>query len=156
MSKVKGYVGSVKIDDSGNVVRTDLDKEEAEEIANALKFNVQKGNEEARELGFSKMHGFAMFGSEKSLAFMKNKALLVRTKEADWQELFVMYTYIKSWLAGGIALIAISIVMFILAIFTSALDYFAPEPRLYLPSILLLIGVFMVGLSKTRFSYRLE
>ncbi|MBW9141673.1 MAG: hypothetical protein K1T65_08350, partial [Candidatus Aramenus sp.] len=59
-------------------------------------------------------------------------------------------------LAGGIALIAISIIMFFLAIFTSALDYFAPEPRLYLPSILLLIGVFMVGLSKTRFSYRLE
>ncbi len=156
MSKVKGYVGSVKIDDSGSVVWTDLDKEDAEEIAKILKFNVQKGNEEARELGFSKMHGFAMFGSENSLTFMKNKALLVRTKEADWQDLFVMYTYIKSWLAGGIALIAISIIMFFLAIFTSALDYFAPEPRLYLPSILLLIGVFMVGLSKTRFSYRLE
>ncbi len=151
--KIKGYLGHVKVDNQGNVKESDI--ENAKDIAEILKNNIQKGNEEAKELGFSKINGFAMFGSQKSLAFMKNEAVLVDTRKADWEELFVKYTFIKSWLAGGIVLTVLSIIMYYLAIFTSYLDYFAPEPRLYLPTIILLIGVFMLALSKSKYSYRL-
>ncbi|ARM74803.1 hypothetical protein [Acidianus manzaensis] len=152
--KIKGYLGSVEVDNNGNVKKSDID--EADKIAEIIKANVEKGNQEAKELGFSKLNGFAMLGSSKSLTFMKNKALIVDTHKADWQDLFVTYTYIKSWLAGGIALLAISIIWYIIAFTTPYLDYFAPEPRVYTPTILLLIGIFMTALSKTRYSYRLE
>lgn len=152
--KIKGYIGHVKIDTQGNVKESDI--ENANDVAEILKNNIQKGNEEAKELGFSKINGFAMLGSQKSLAFMKNEAVLVDTKKADWEELFVKYTFIKSWLVGGIVLTVLSIIMYYLAIFTSYLDYFAPEPRLYAPTIILLIGIFMLALSKSKYSYRLE
>jgi roadblock/LC7 domain-containing protein len=152
--KLKGYIGHVKIDDKGHVKESDVGN--AEDIASILERNVEKGNEEAKELGFSKLNGFAMFGSQKSITFMKNEAILVDTKKADWEDIFVRYTFIKSWLAGGIILVALSIIMFYLAIFTSYLDYFAPEPRLYTPTIILLIGVFMLALSKSKYGYRLD
>lgn len=66
-----------------------------EKINDIIKYNVAKGNEEAKELGFSRLNRFVMIGSSKSLTFMKNKAFVDTTK-ADWQELFVTYTYIKS------------------------------------------------------------
>ncbi|AWR95813.1 DUF2173 family protein [Acidianus brierleyi] len=152
--KIKGYLGHVKVDNQGNVKESDI--ENAKDVAEILRNNIQKGNEEAKELGFSKINGFAMFGSQKSLAFMKNEAVLVDTKKADWEELFVKYTFIKSWLVGGIVLTVLSIIMYYLAIFTNYLDYFAPEPRLYAPTIILLIGIFMLALSKSKYSYRLE
>ncbi|AWR96324.1 DUF2173 family protein [Acidianus sulfidivorans JP7] len=152
--KIKGYLGSVELDQNKNVKRADID--DANKIAEIVKANIEKGNEEAKELGFSKLNGFAMIGSSKSIAFMKNKAVIVDTNKADWQDLFVTYTYIKSWLVGGIILLAISVIWYILAFTTSYLDYFAPEPRVYIPTILLLIGIFMTALSKTRYSYRLE
>ncbi len=151
--KVKGYIGHVKINNEGKVIESNVDN--AEEIAKILKINVEKGNQEAKELGFNKMNGFAMFGSSKSLTFMKDTALVVDSKKADWQELFSTYTYIKSWLIGGIALLVISLILYYLAIFTSYMNYFAPEPRYYTPTILLLISVFMIVLSKSKYSYRL-
>jgi hypothetical protein len=153
MRRVKGYIGHVKIDKEGKVVESNVNN--AEEIAKILKFNIEKGNQEAKELGFNKINGFAMFGSTKSLTFMKDTALLVDNKKADWQELFTTYTYIKSWLIGGIALLVLSLILYYLAIFTSYMDYFAPEPRFYTPTILLLISIFMIVLSKSKYSYRL-
>jgi hypothetical protein len=120
-----------------------------------MKFNVEKGNQEARELGFSKLNGFAMMGSVKSLTFMKNEAIMVETEKADWQELFVHYVYMKGWLALGITLVILSMILYYMAFFTSYLDYFANLPRLYLPTILLIVGLIMIPSSKTRFSYRL-
>ena len=61
-------------------------------IAEYISFNVKKGNEEAKELGFNKLHGFAMFGSDNSLAFMKNLALVVDTDKTDFNDLFT-YLY---------------------------------------------------------------
>lgn len=154
MSKLKGYIGELELDEKGNVKKSNLDN--AQTLAEILKFNVNKGNEEAKELGFSKLHGFAMIGSDKSITFMKNKAYVVETSKADWQQIFVTYTFIKSWCAGGVALFIISIIWFALALTTPYLNYFAPEPKFYIPTLLLLISIFMMSLSKSRFSYRLE
>lgn len=38
--------------------------ENPKEWAEIIKFNVKKGNEEARELGFGHMNGFAMIGKD--------------------------------------------------------------------------------------------
>ena len=84
--KIKGYIGHVKINDQGKVEESNM--ENAEKIAEFISFNVKKGNEEAKELGFNKLHGFAMFGSDKSLAFMKNLALVVDTDKTDFNDLF--------------------------------------------------------------------
>ncbi|BCS92298.1 hypothetical protein L3N51_01234 [Metallosphaera sp. J1] len=150
--KIKGYLGHVKVDEKWNVVEK---VNVSEELAGILKFNVEKGNEEARELGFKRMNGFAMMGSKKSLAFMKGEAIMVETSKADWQELFVHYVYMKGWLALGIALLVLSVVLYYMGFATPYLDYFAPLPRLYLPTILLLISLIMIPSSKTRYTYRL-
>ncbi|EZQ10578.1 MULTISPECIES: DUF2173 family protein [Acidianus] len=151
--KTKGYLGHVRISPEGRVVESDVSN--SEEIAKVIKFNIEKGNEEAKELGFSKLNGFAMIGSDKSLAFMKNLAVLVDNQKVDWQELFVEYVYNKVWIAIGSILVIISVILYYLAIFTPFMNYFAPEPRLYLPTILILVGVIFLGMSRTKFSYRL-
>lgn len=154
MSKLKGYIGEVELDEKGNIKRSNVDK--ADKIAEIVKFNVNKGNEEAKELGFSKLNGFVMIGADKSITFMKNKAYIIDTNRADWQQIFVNYTFIKAWCAGGVALLVISILWLALAIMTPYLNYFAPEPKFYIPILTLLISIFMISLSKSRFSYRLD
>ncbi|MEM0264310.1 MAG: hypothetical protein QXQ01_08190 [Saccharolobus sp.] len=52
--KIKGYIGHVKINDQGKVEESNI--ENAEKIAEFISFNVKKGNEEAKELGFNKLH----------------------------------------------------------------------------------------------------
>ncbi|AWR99228.1 hypothetical protein [Metallosphaera hakonensis] len=150
--KIKGYLGHIKVDDQWKVV----EKVNVEDrLAEILKFNVEKGNQEARELGFKKMNGFAMMGSKRSLAFMKGEAVVVETSKADWQELFVHYVYMKGWLILGVVLLALSIALYYMSFATTYLDYFAPLPRLYLPTILLIISLIMIPSSKTRYTYRL-
>ncbi|MFP3204850.1 MAG: hypothetical protein RXS23_05405 [Metallosphaera yellowstonensis] len=150
--KIRGYIGHVRVDDNWRVVEK---VNVPDQLAEILKFNVEKGNQEARELGFSKLNGFAMMGSVKSLTFMKNEAIMVETEKADWQELFVHYVYMKGWLALGITLVILSMILYYMALFTSYLDYFANLPRLFLPTILLIVGLIMIPSSKTKFSYRL-
>ncbi|AEB95887.1 hypothetical protein [Metallosphaera cuprina] len=150
--KIKGYLGHIKVNDKGEVIeKVSVD----EKLADILKYNIEKGNQEAKELGFSKMNGFAMMGSKKSLAFMKGEAILVETSKADWQELFVHYVYLKGWLALGIVLLILSIALYYMALATAYLDYFAPLPRLYVPTLILIISLIMILSSKTRFAYRL-
>lgn len=150
--KIKGYLGHIKVNDKGEVIeKVSVD----EKLADILKYNIEKGNQEAKELGFSKMNGFAMMGSKKSLAFMKGEAILVETSKADWQELFVHYVYLKGWLALGIVLLILSIALYYMALATTYLDYFAPLPRLFVPTLILIISLIMIPSSKTRFAYRL-
>ena len=153
VKKLKGYYGYVKIDEQGNAVQAE-NVENKEEWAKVISYNLKKGNEEAKELGFNKMNGFAMFGSNYSLTFMKDLGVIVNTKEADWQELFTYYTYSLSVLITGIVITAISIVLFGLA-FTPYMDWLAPEPRFYLPSILIIVGIVFLFSSKSSMAYRL-
>lgn len=151
--KLKGYYGHVVVNDKGEAVQAE-NVEEKDKWAKVISFNVKKGNEEARELGFSRMNGFAMFGSNYSLAFMKGLGVVVKTKEADWQELFTYYTYSMTILISGIIVTIISFILFGLA-FTPVMSGLAPEPRFYGPAILLLIGVVLLASSKSSMSYRL-
>ncbi|MEM3204472.1 MAG: hypothetical protein QW232_09705 [Saccharolobus sp.] len=152
--KIKGYIGHVKINDQGKVEESNM--ENAEKIAEFISFNVKKGNEEAKELGFNKLHGFAMFGSDNSLAFMKNLALVVDTDKTDFNDLFTYYTFNKSFCVTGVALVIISIILFYFALFTALMNFIAPEPRLYIPSLVIIIGVIFLAISRTRLAYRLE
>lgn len=152
VNKLKGYYGHIAIDENGKVIESNL--ENPEEWANVLTFNVKKGNEEAKELGFNRMNGFAMFGSNYSLAFMKNMGVVVDTRKADWQELFTFYTYSVSVLIVGIVITAISIILFGLA-FTPYMNWIAPEPRFYFPILLLIIGIVFLVASKSSMAYRL-
>ena len=151
---VKGYVGHIKMSKDGRVVESN-NVENPEKLAQVLDFDVKKGNEEARELGFGRMHGFAIIGEKKSLTFMKGEALIVETDKADWQELFLHYVYNKGYIVVGAVLLVLTALILYLDIFTSAMDWLAPEPRYYIPTILALIGVFFLGVSKTSLSYRL-
>lgn len=155
MVKLKGYIGHLKINDQGKIEES-VNVDNAEKLAEILMFNVKKGNEEAKELGFNKMHGFAMIGSNKSLAFMKAMALIVDTEKTDWQDLFIYYTYNKSFIVTGAILVIISVLLFYMALLTNMLNFLAPEPRLYIPSILIIIGVIFLAISKSSLSYRLE
>ncbi|QKR00080.1 hypothetical protein GWK48_06560 [Metallosphaera tengchongensis] len=150
--KIKGYLGHIKVDNNWDINEK---VNVPDELLSILKFNVEKGNQEAKELGFNRMNGFAMMGSKKSLAFMKGEVVMVETDKADWQELFVHYVYMKGWLALGIGILILSIILYYLSLDTSLLDYFAPLPRLFVPTILLLISLVMIPASKTRYTYRL-
>lgn len=150
---IKGFYGYVAIDDNGKVTQS-KNVDNPDEWAEVLSFNTKKGNEEAKEMGFNRMNGFAMIGSNYSLAFMKGLGVIVDTKKADWQELFTYYTYSWSILIAGIVVTAISIILFGLA-FTPYMSWLAPEPRFYLPSILIIIGVILLASSKSSLAYRL-
>lgn len=157
---MKGYVGHIKLDDQGNVIES-KGVDNPNDWAEVIKFNVKKGNEEARELGFGKMNGFAMIGKDYSLTFMKNGAYIVKTNEADWHEIFVKYTYSYTTLIVGLFLTILSIIIFIID-FTPAINYIpyfnqmAPEPRIYIPTILIILGVIVLAASKSKFNYRLD
>lgn len=151
---VKGYVGHIKIGKNGKVVESN-NVENPERLAQVLDFDVKKGNEEAKELGFRKMHGFAIIGERKSLTFMKGEAIIVETDKADWQELFLHYVYDKGFIAVGAVLLVLAAVIFSIDVFTTAMEWLAPEPRYYIPLLMALIGVFFLGVSKTSLSYRL-
>ncbi|QIW24561.1 hypothetical protein EWF20_10745 [Sulfolobus sp. S-194] len=153
VEEIKGYKGHIALNEEGKVIQA-KNLENEEEWANVLKFNVEKGNEEAKELGFNKMNGFAMIGSNYSLAFMKGLGVVVDTRKADWQELFIYYTYSWSVLITGIVITALSIILFGLA-FTSYMSWLAPEPRFYLPAILLIVGIVFLAASKSSMAYRL-
>jgi len=153
VKKLKGYYGYVKIDEQGNAVQAE-NVENKEEWARVISSNLKKGNEETKELGFSRMNGFAMFGSNYSLAFMKDLGVIVNTKEADWQELFTYYTYSLSLLIIGIVITAISIVLYGLA-FTPYMNWLAPEPRYFIPTMLIIAGIVFLFSSKSSMAYRL-
>lgn len=156
----KGYVGHIKFDDQGNVIES-KNVENPKEWAEIIKFNVKKGNEEARELGLGRMNGFAMIGKDYSLTFMKNGAYLVKTREVDWHDLFVKYTYSYTTLITGLFLTILSIIIFLIDV-TPAINYIpyfnqlAPEPKFFIPILILLVGVVLLGISKSKFNYRLE
>ncbi len=155
IDKLKGYVGHIKIDEQGRIV-------ESKNIANPAKLaeivnvNLKKGNEEARELGFKRMNGFAMFGEKESLAFMKGLGVVVDSEKVDWQDLFVYYTFNVAFCATGVILTVFSLILFYIAIFTKFMYFLAPEPRFYIPTILIIIGVFFLAISKSKLAYRLE
>ncbi|MEM0264309.1 MAG: hypothetical protein QXQ01_08185 [Saccharolobus sp.] len=54
------------------------------------------------------------------------------------------------------ALVIISIILFYFALFTALMNFIAPEPRLYIPSLVIIIGVIFLAISRTRLAYRLE
>ncbi|BFH72345.1 hypothetical protein SJAV_02890 [Sulfurisphaera javensis] len=151
--EIKGYYGHIAVDENGNVTNS-KNIDNPEEWAKVVSFNVKKGNEEAKELGFNKMNGFAMIGRDYTLTFMKGLGVVVDTKKADWQELFTYYTYSWSILITGIIITALSIILFGLA-FTPYMSWLAPEPRFYLPSILVIVGIMLLVASKSSMAYRL-
>nr|WP_276321728.1 hypothetical protein [Saccharolobus shibatae] len=152
---MKGYVGHIKINEEGKIEESS-NIDYPSKLVDIIKFNLKKGNEEAKELGFNKINGFAMFGSDKSLTFMKGLAIVVDNEKADWQDLFTYYTYNKTFIITGVVLVILSILLFYYGLLTSVFNFMAPEPRIYIPTILLLIGVIFLALSKSTFSYRLE
>ncbi|AAK42762.1 hypothetical protein SULI_02270 [Saccharolobus solfataricus] len=155
VKKLKGYEGHVKIDENGEIEESS-NIENLSKLVELIKFNLKKGNEEAKQLGFNKLNGFAMFGSNKSLTFMKGLAIVVDNDKADWQDLFTYYTYNKTFIITGGVLVLLSILLFYYGLLTPMFNFMAPEPRIYIPTILLLIGVIFLILSKSTFSYRLE
>ncbi|WP_338604320.1 hypothetical protein V6M85_06175 [Sulfolobus tengchongensis] len=155
VKKLKGYMGHIKINSEGRIEESS-NVENVSKLAEIILFNLKKGNEEARELGFNRLNGFAMFGSNRSITFMKGIGVIVDNEKADWQELFTYYTYNSSFIITGVILIALSAILFYFGLLTSALNFLAPEPRLYIPLILIIIGVTFLALSKTTLSYRLE
>ncbi|MCH4816079.1 MAG: hypothetical protein QXY87_12615 [Saccharolobus sp.] len=155
IKKLKGYVGHIKINEEGKIEESS-NIDYPSKLVDIIKFNLKKGNEEAKELGFNKINGFAMFGSDKSLTFMKGLAIVVDNEKADWQDLFTYYTYNKTFIITGVVLVILSILLFYYGLLTSVFNFMAPEPRIYIPTILLLIGVIFLALSKSTFSYRLE
>ncbi|ACP36768.1 conserved hypothetical protein [Sulfolobus islandicus Y.G.57.14] len=155
IKKLKGYIGHIKINEEGKIEESS-NIDYPSKLVDIIKFNLKKGNEEAKELGFNKINGFAMFGSGKSLTFMKGLCIIVDNKKADWQDLFTYYTYNKTFIITGVVLVILSILLFYYGLLTSVFDFIAPEPRIYIPTILLLIGVIFLALSKSTFSYRLE
>ncbi|QXJ31304.1 hypothetical protein [Saccharolobus shibatae] len=155
IKKLKGYVGHIKINEEGKIEESS-NIDYSSKLVDIIKFNLKKGNEEAKELGFNKINGFAMFGSDKSLTFMKGLAIVVDNEKADWQDLFTYYTYNKTFIITGVVLVILSILLFYYGLLTSVFNFMAPEPRIYIPTILLLIGVIFLALSKSTFSYRLE
>ena len=156
---MRGVHGYIKINEEGKVVESQ-NVENPELWAEIITYNVKKGNEEARELGFGRMNGFAMIGKEYSLTFMKGGAYIVKTNEVNWQELFVKYTYSYSVLIAGIILTALAIIFFGLDFspLIKSIPYvnsLAPEPRIYIPMILIIIGVLLLASSRSKFNYRL-
>jgi hypothetical protein len=157
---MRGVHGYIKINDEGKVIESQ-NVENPEQWAEIITYNVKKGNEEARELGFGRMNGFAMIGKEYSLTFMKGGAYIVKTNEVNWQELFIKYTYSMTTLIAGIVLTALAILFFIIDLtpLVNSIPYvnsLAPEPRFYIPSILIIIGVILLATSKSKFNYRLS
>ncbi|MEM0363936.1 MAG: hypothetical protein QXV69_04820 [Sulfolobaceae archaeon] len=152
--KVPGYVGHLTIKE-GNVLES-RGIEDPEAIKNIILENLKIGNEQANELGFNKLRAFIMIGGERSLIFMKNTALVVDNSKTDWHNVFLTYTFYKSWCVGGVISLFISFVLFYLVIFTNVFNWLAPEPRFYLPTLFLLLGIFGLAVSKTRLAYRLD
>lgn len=150
---MKGYVGHVKLKD-GKVVEKDI--EDAEKIAEIIQPNLKKGQEEAEELGFKKLHGFVMIGQECSLAVMKDEAVVVKTMSADWQEVFRYFTYFKGYLLGGVAILILATLFGIFAFATPDLDYFNVTPKIFITLLLYIIGGVTVAMSKSKWSYRLD
>ncbi|BBD73145.1 hypothetical protein HS1genome_1534 [Sulfodiicoccus acidiphilus] len=128
--------------------------ERAEELASLLKEDCQVGEREAIELGFRKLNGFVILGEKRSIAFAKNVAVIVDNSFVTWDELFVHYGLDRTYLTVGAVLTGLSLMLFYLALGTSLLDYFAPEPRLYTPILMLLLGLTFLGISKSRPKYR--
>ncbi len=155
IKKLKGYIGHIKINEEGKIEESS-NIDYPSKLVDIIKFNLKKGNEEAKELGFNKINGFAMFGSGKSLTFMKGLCIIVDNEKADWQDLFTYYTYNKTFIITGVVLVILSILLFYYGLLNSVFNFIAPEPRIYIPTILLLIGVIFLALSKSTFSYRLE
>lgn len=154
LQRLKGYVGHVEIDESGNVKESENVKD-AKALAEILAFNVRKGNEEAKELGFSRMSGFAMIGENRSLAFMKGLGVIVETDKADWQELFTFYTYVKSFLIGGISLIVLGVILIVLWLTTPPFSTFATDAKVYITILTFLVGSVLLAASKSSMAYRL-
>ncbi|QGA53247.1 hypothetical protein GFS03_00855 [Sulfolobus sp. E5-1-F] len=155
IKKLKGYIGHVKINEEGKIEESS-NIEDPSKLVDVIKFNLKKGNEEAKELGFNKINGFAMFGNDKSLTFMRGLAIIIDNEKADWQDLFTYYTYTKAFIITGAVLVVLSILLFYYSLFTPIFNFMAPEPRIYIPTLLLIIGVIFLALSKSTFSYRLE
>jgi len=152
--KIPGYVGHVVIKE-GKVVES-KGVENAELVRDIVLENLRIGNEQANELGFNKLRSFIMIGGEKSLVFMKDTALVVENSKTDWHSVFLTYTFHKSWCIGGVVSLLISFILFYLVLFTTTFSWLAPEPRFYLPTLFLLIGIFGLAVSRTRLAYRLD
>lgn len=152
--KILGYKGHITIRENRIIEARGV--EDAETLKDIIITNIEKGNRDAKELGFNKLRGFIMFGEESSLVFMKDTALIVDTKKTDWQNVFTTYTYYKSWCVGGIVSLLLSFIFFYIVLFTNILNWLAPEPRFYIPTILLIIGIFGLSVAKTKLAYRLD
>jgi|ECHhosMinimDraft_1075155.scaffolds.fasta_scaffold00526_1 hypothetical protein len=152
MVRLRGLVGRVKFQGL-KVISSDL--QEGEEIVKFINQEIEELQDAARELGFGKLNGFSIFGEERSLSVMKGEALLVDTDRADWQQLFGHFTYWKGYCVLGVILIFLASILSYIAFFTGLLDYFAPEPRAYLPALLYLIGAGLLTVAKSRWAYRL-
>ncbi|TRM80189.1 hypothetical protein DJ524_08440, partial [Sulfolobus sp. D5] len=124
IDKLKGYVGHIKIDEQGKIIES-RNVENPAKLAEVINFNLKRGNEEARELGFNKMNGFAIFGEKESLVFMKGLGVVVDSQKVDWQDVFTYYTFNVAFCATGVVLTVLSLILFYIAIFTNFMYFLA-------------------------------
>ncbi|BBG24791.1 hypothetical protein [Sulfuracidifex tepidarius] len=152
--KGKGILGEVQVE-NGSVKGTQGDVRNPEEIAKIVQGNIEKGMQEARDLGFSAIHGFAMIGSERSIAFMKGKAVVASTKEVSWQDVFLGYVYSKGLLVLGILVTILALGIMVTGVFTGIFTWFSLNARLYFSIAALVVGISLLVASKSELSYRL-
>ncbi len=152
--KGKGILGEVEVE-NGSVKGTQGDVRNSEEIAKIVQQNMEKGMQEAKDLGFSAIHGFAMIGSERSIAFMKGRAVVVSTKEVSWQDIFLGYVYSKGLLVLGILVTILALGMMVTGVFTGIFTWFSLNARLYFSIAALVVGISLLVASKSEMSYRL-
>ncbi|MUN28921.1 hypothetical protein [Sulfuracidifex metallicus] len=153
--KGKEILGELNINQSGKVIGHAGDIENPEEIGEIISYNLKKGMEEAKDLGFSSIHGFAMIGSERSLAFMKGKALILDTKQTSWQDIFLGYVFSKWILILGIVVTILALGIMATGVFTNIFTWFSLNSRLYFSIAALIVGISLIFMSKSELSYRL-
>ncbi len=151
--KGKGIIGEVIIKD-GQLKGYDGDVQNPEEISKIVKENMEKGMSEARDLGFTALHGFAMIGSERSLTFMKDRAVIVKTREVSWEDLFLGYVYSKSILILGILVTLLGIGILTTSI-AGIFPFFSLNADIYFSIASLVVGIALLVASKSQLSYRL-
>lgn len=125
-----------------------------ERLSAILKEDAELGEREADELGFRNLNGFVIIGERTSVAFAKNEAVIVDNQSVDWNDLLVHYGLDRIYLSIGAVLTFFSILLYYFVLGTRLFNYFAPEARLYVPTLLLLLGLTMLGISRSRPTYR--
>ncbi|BCU66793.1 hypothetical protein HS7_02300 [Sulfolobales archaeon HS-7] len=129
--------------------------DENDELGKVAREDLKKGMEEAKELGFKRINGFAVIGTKGSVVHVRNKVILVDTYNTNWDSLFRYFTFFKGYLIAGVVLFSLALLMTYLSFFTSYMNYFEPGPKIYSNILLYIISIILLFMSRTKWSYRL-